>query len=262
MYDLPELHRQMLDVLGIDDAQKIIPLSEERKPRDPVSENMDVLNGKPLKAFIHQDHDAHIQIHQAAVQDPKVQALVGESPMASTIASSMAAHIQEHLAFKYRAEIEKELGVELPPPDEPLPNEVEVRLSKLVAEAAERLLNKDISETQQQENQQKMEDPVIQMQQKKLELQQQDIQRKADTDKARLAANMAQAEMRQETEQYRIDQQSELEGVRLGVDIAKSKAELADKKEELEAKNLIEKAKIVSQAGKALMDDEQKDNKN
>ena len=107
-----------------------------------------------------------------------------------------------------------------------------------------------------------MEDPVIQMQQKKLELQQQDIQRKADTDKARLAANMAQAEMRQETEQYRIDQQSELEGVRLGVDIAKSKAELADKKEELEAKNLIEKAKIVSQAGKALMDDEQKDNKN
>ena len=262
MYDLPELHRQMLDVLGIDDAQKIIPLAAEKKPRDPVSENMDLLNGKPLQAFIHQDHDAHIQIHQAAVQDPKIQSLVGESPMASTIASSMAAHIQEHLAFKYRAEIEKELGVELPPPDEPLPNEVEVRLSKLVAEAAERLLNKDISETQQQENQQKMEDPVIQMQQKKLELQQQDIQRKADTDKARLAANMAQAEMRQETEQYRIDQQSELEGVRLGVDIAKSKAELADKKEELEAKNLIEKAKIVSQAGKALMDDEQKDNKN
>ena len=167
MYDLPELHRQMLDVLGISDAERIIPLSGEKRPRDPVSENMDLLNGKPLRAFIHQDHDAHIQIHQAAVQDPRIQSLVGESPMASTIASSMAAHIQEHLAFKYRAEIEKELGVELPPPDAELPDEVEVKLSRLVAEAAERLLNKGISEAQQQENQEKVEDPVIQMQQKK-----------------------------------------------------------------------------------------------
>ena len=252
MYDLPELHRQMLDVLGIDDAQKIIPLSEERKPRDPVSENMDVLNGKPLQAFIHQDHDAHIQIHQAAVQDPKVQSLVGQSPMASTIAASMAAHVQEHLAFKYRSEIEKELGVELPPPDEPLPNEIEVKLSRLVAEAAERLLNKDISEAQQQENQEKMQDPVIQMQQKKLELQEQDIKRKADTDRARLVANMAQAEMRQETEHHRIAQQSELDGMRLGIDIAKNKEELA-------AKRLQEKAKLLSDVGKTLIDDEHRD---
>ena len=258
MYDLPELHRQMLDVLGIDDAQKIIPLAAEKKPRDPVSENMDLLNGKPLQAFIHQDHDAHIQIHQAAVQDPKIQSLVGESPMASTIASSMAAHIQEHLAFKYRAEIEKELGVELPPPDEPLPNEVEVRLSKLVAEAAERLLNKDVSEAQQQENQEKAEDPVIQMQQKKLELEQQDIQRKAETDKARLAANMAQAEMRQETERYRIDTQSELEGTRLGVDIAKSKAEINNKEKELNDKRILDKAKLVAEAGRVLIDDDNK----
>ena len=220
---------------------------------------MDLLNGKPLQAFIHQDHDAHIQIHQAAVQDPKIQSLVGESPMASTIASSMAAHIQEHLAFKYRAEIEKELGVELPPPDEPLPNEVEVRLSKLVAEAAERLLNKDVSEAQQQENQEKAEDPVIQMQQKKLELEQQDIQRKTETDKARLAANMAQAEMRQETERYRIDTQSELEGTRLGVDIAKSKAEINNKEKELNDKRILDKAKLVSEAGRVLIDD---DNKN
>ena len=256
MYDLPELHRQMLDVLGISDAERIIPLSGEKKPRDPVSENMDLLNGKPLQAFIHQDHDAHIQIHQAAVQDPKIQSLVGESPMAATIASSMAAHIQEHLAFKYRAEIEKELGVELPPPDAELPDEVEVKLSRLVAEAAERLLNKDISEAQQQENQERAEDPVIQMQQKKLELQQRDIERKAETDKARLAANMDQARMRQETEKYRIDEQSEIDGVRIGVDIAKSKAELAGKKDELDVKRVMEKAKLVSEVGKALIDDE------
>ena len=259
MYDLPELHRQMLDVLGISDAERIIPLSGEKRPRDPVSENMDLLNGKPLRAFIHQDHDAHIQIHQAAVQDPRIQSLVGESPMASTIASSMAAHIQEHLAFKYRAEIEKELGVELPPPDAELPDEVEVKLSRLVAEAAERLLNKGISEAQQQENQEKAEDPVIQMQQKKLELQQRDIERKAETDKARLTANMDQARMRQETEKYRIDEQSEIDGVRIGVDIAKSKAELAGKKDELDAKSVMEKAKLVAEVGKALIDDEHRD---
>ena len=111
MYDLPELHRQMLDVLGIQDAEKIIPLSEEMKPRDPVSENMDVLNSKPLKAFISQDHEAHIQVHMAAIQDPKIQELVSQSPMAGTIAAAMSAHIQEHLGFQYRREIEQQLGL-------------------------------------------------------------------------------------------------------------------------------------------------------
>ena len=126
MYDLPELHRQMLDVLGIQDAEKIIPLSEERAPRDPVSENMDVLNSKPLKAFIYQDHEAHMQVHIAAIEDPKIKELVSQSPMAGAIAAAMAAHIQEHLGFKYRSEIEKQLGVDLPAPDQPLQADIEV----------------------------------------------------------------------------------------------------------------------------------------
>ena len=143
MYDMPELHRQMLDVLGIRDTDTLIPLTKEKKPRDPVSENMDVLNGKPLKAFSYQDHEAHIQVHMNAIQDPKITQLVSQSPMAGNIQAAMAAHIQEHLGFLYRREIEKQMGVELPPENEPLPEDVEVKLSRLVAEASDRLFRKD-----------------------------------------------------------------------------------------------------------------------
>lgn len=254
MYDLPELHRQMLDVLGIQDADKIIPLSEDRKPRDPVSENMDVLNSKPLKAFSHQDHEAHIQVHMMAIQDPKIQQLVGQSPMAQTIASAMAAHIQEHLGFQYRKEIEKELGIELPPIGEELPPEIETKLSSLIAEAAERLYNKDIAEEQQKKIAEQQEDPVIQMQQAKLQLQAQDLQRKAQADKTRVVADMAKAEMQAETEAKRINTQAEIEAMRLGIDVAKGHEELNQKQDEINRKDAIERAKIVRDAGKALID--------
>jgi hypothetical protein len=257
MYDLPELHRQMLDVLGIDDAEKIIPLTDDQQPRDPVSENMDVLNGKPVKAFMYQDHDAHITIHRAAAEDPKVRGLVEKSPMALAIQNAMAAHIQEHLAFLYRSEIEKELGVELPPPNEPLPEDVEVKLSRLVAEAAERLLQKDIAEVQQEENQKMAEDPVIQMQQKRLELEAADIERKAQTDQARIIANMQQAAMRRQSEKERTESQAEIDALRIGVDIAKNKAELASGEREISSKEAMEKAKLVADIGKALSIDEQ-----
>jgi hypothetical protein len=254
MYDLPELHRQMLNVLGIQDADKIIPLSEEKRPRDPVSENMDVLNGKPLKAFIEQDHEAHIQIHMAAIQDPKIQQLVGQSPMAAPIAAAMAAHVQEHLGFQYRKEIEKELGVELPPLNEDLPPEIENKLSSLVAEAAQRLLNKNVVEARQKEIQEQQQDPAIQMQQAKLQLQAQDLQRKAQADKTRVVSDMAKAEMQQETETKRIETQAEIEAMRLGIEVAKGREEMAQKQDEINKKDTIERAKIVRDAGKALMD--------
>ena len=256
MYDLPELHRQMLDVLGIKDADRIIPLSEDQKPRDPVSENMDVLNGKPIKAFLPQDHEAHIQVHMAAIQDPKIQQLVGQSPMAATIAAAMAAHVQEHLGFQYRKEIEKELGVELPAPNEELPPEIESKLSRLVAEAAQRLYNKDVAEARQKEIQEQQQDPVIQMQQAKLQLQAQELQLKSKSDEARVVADMAKAEMRQETENKRIDAQTDIDGARLGVEIAKTKEQGALKEAEISEKATLERAKLAAEAARLLVEDE------
>ncbi|MDP6115096.1 MAG: hypothetical protein QF437_02945 [Planctomycetota bacterium] len=262
MYDLPELHRQMLDVLGIQDAEKIIPLSEEMKPRDPVSENMDVLNGKPLKAFIYQDHEAHIQVHMAAIQDPKIQQLVSQSPMAGTIAAAMSSHIQEHLGFQYRREIEKQLGVELPPPNEPLPEDIEVKLSRLVAEAAERLFNKNVAEAQQQQAQQQAQDPMFQLQQKELELRQADIQRKAETDRARLMLNAEKERSSQELERDKMAQDAELEGVKLGIEIAKTQDNAALKVSEAEERAVLERARLSTEVAKALLDDDTKRNRN
>jgi len=256
MYDLPELHRQMLDVLGIQDAEKIIPMSEEMKPRDPVSENMDVLNSKPLKAFIYQDHEAHIQVHMAAIQDPKIQQLVSASPMAGTIAAAMAAHVQEHLGFMYRREIEKQLGVPLPPLDEPLPEDVEVKLSRLVAEAAERLFNKDVAEAQQQEAQEQMQDPMFQLQQKELQLREMDIARKAETDRARLMFKAEQERSSQELERDKMEQDAELEGTKMGIEIAKSREDAAMKLSSGEEKAALDRARLSSEVAKALLDDD------
>jgi hypothetical protein len=256
MYDLPELHRQMLDVLGIQDAEKIIPLSEEMKPRDPVTENMDVLNSKPLKAFLHQDQEAHIQVHMAAIQDPKIQQLVSQSPMAGTIAAAMSAHIQEHLGFMYRKEIEKQLGVELPPPDEQLPQDIEVKLSRLVAEAAERLFNKNVAEAQQQQAQEQMQDPMFQLQQKELELRLADIKRKAETDKARLVFNAEKERSSQELERDKMAQDAELEGIKLGVEVAKGQEDAASRVSEGEEKAVLERARLSMEVAKALLDDD------
>jgi len=254
MYDLPELHRQMLDVLGIKDADRIIPLSKDHKPRDPVSENMDVLNGKPIKAFLSQNHEAHIQVHMAAIQDPKIQQLVSQSPMATTIAAAMASHVQEHLGFQYRTEIEKELGVELPALNEELPPEIENKLSHLIAEAAQRLYDKNVAEAGQKEIQEQQQDPVIQMQQVKLQLQAQELKQKAEADKIRVVSDMAKAEMRQDTETKRINVQAEIDAMRLGVEVAKDQQEMGQKKDEINKKDTIERAKIVRDAGKALID--------
>ena len=211
IYDLPALHRQMLDVLGIKDAAKLVPTIDDQKPVDPVSENMNALKGKPLKAFIYQDHDAHMAVHQSMLQDPKIMGAIGQNPMAQGIQASLMAHIAEHLGFKYRRDIEKTLGVPLPPPDKPMPEDVEVQLSQLVAQASAQLLQKDQAEVAQQQAQAQAQDPVIQMQQQELQLKAQEIQQKAQKDQAELQLKAQQ----QEIERMRIEAENRREAMRL-----------------------------------------------
>jgi hypothetical protein len=211
IYDLPALHRQMLDVLGIKDAAKLVPTIDDQKPVDPVSENMNALKGKPLKAFIYQDHDAHIAVHQTMMQDPKIMGAIGQNPMAQQIQASLMAHIAEHLGFKYRRDIEVTLGVPLPPPDKNLPEDVEVNLSQLVAQASAQLLQKNQAEAAQAQAQAQAQDPVIQMQQQELQLQAQKLQMQAQKDQADLQLKAQQ----QEIERERIMAENKREAMRL-----------------------------------------------
>jgi len=175
----------MIETLGVKNAAKLVPIESDMKPVDPVSENMNILNGKPVKAFLYQDHEAHIAVHMAAVQDPKIAKMVGQGPMAQAIMAAAAAHITEHVAFQYRKEIEKQLGAALPAmPDAEkdenfLPEEIEIQVSRLAAQAAGRLLQKDQKEAAMQQAQQQMQDPIIQMQQKELAIKEQETQIKA-----------------------------------------------------------------------------------
>jgi len=184
IYDLPYLHRQMIEVLGIKNAEKLVPIDDDMRPRDPVSENMAFLNGKPTKAFIYQDHDAHIAVHTALLQDPLIMAQVGQNPQAQKMMAEIMAHISEHLAFAYRKKIEEQLGVPLPTPDEELPEDIEVQLSRLVAQAAQQLLQQNQAQAQQAEAEQQAQDPLIQMQMQKLQIQQSDVERKQAKDQA------------------------------------------------------------------------------
>lgn len=184
IYDLPYLHRQMIEVLGIKNAEKLVPIEDDMKPRDPVSENMAFLNGKPTKAFIYQDHDAHIAVHTALLQDPLIMAQVGQNPQAQKMMGEIMAHISEHLAFAYRKKLEEQLGVPLPTPDEELPEDVEVQLSRLVATAAQQLLQKNQAQAQQQQAEQQAQDPLIQLQQAKVQVQQAEVERKQAKDQA------------------------------------------------------------------------------
>jgi hypothetical protein len=166
IYDLPQLHRQMIEVLGVKNADKLVPTRDDATPKDPVSENMDALTGKPMRAFIYQDHEAHIGAHTAFMQDPSIAQMIGQNPQAKQIMASLQAHIAEHLGFNYRKQIEEKLGVTLPPPNEELPEDVEVNLARLVAEAGKQLTQAHQKEAAQKQAQQQAQDPVIQMQQK------------------------------------------------------------------------------------------------
>jgi len=253
MYDLPLLHRQMLEVLGIRDTDDIIPDEDVISPSDPVTENMHIINGEPIKAFIYQDHEAHIQSHIAIVQDPKIMELLSKSPTAEATQAAMAAHISEHVAFQYRREIEKELGVPLPPPDEPLPEDIEYRLSQLVAPAAEQLLGKDQQEAEMQKQQEQAEDPILQMQRQELEIKQQQAQAKAQAEMAKINLDMQKAVSKDQLERDRLDLQERTDRAKLGAKIAaeNSKEELESRK--IASKSEIEGAKIGVGIAKDLM---------
>jgi hypothetical protein len=198
LYDLPQLHRQMLDVLGIKDAQKLVPLPEDQKPEDPISENMNALKGKPMKAFIYQDHDAHITVHMNMIQDPKIMQLIGQSPMAQQLQGAIMAHIADHLGYKYRKDVEMQMGVPLPPPGEELPEDAEVQLSQLVAQASSQLLQQNKSEAAQQQAQQMAQDPVVQLQKEEIAIKGQEVQRKAQKDAAEIALRKEQQNIERE----------------------------------------------------------------
>ena len=233
LYNLPLLHRQMLDVLGIKDAAKLVPMDDDQKPTDPVSENQNVLKGKPVKAFLAQDHKAHIVVHMAAMQDPKIVAILQQNPMAQAMQAAMMAHINEHLGFEYRKQIEETLGMQLPAQidesgeDVQMSPEVEARLSPMLAQAAQQLLQKNTQEAQQQQQQQQAQDPIIQMQQKELQLKEQENQRKAAKDQADNAIKTAQLQV----ERDRIQTQQATDDKRIKMDVMKTAVQMQNDKQ-------------------------------
>jgi hypothetical protein len=239
IYDQVELNKQMLEVLGVKNISKLIPSSDDQTPKDPVSENMNIINGKPVKAFIYQDHQAHIQVHMAAMQDPKTMQLIGQNPQAQAIQAATMAHINEHIAFEYRKQIEEHLGVPLPKPDETLPEDIEFELSKVMAVAAGKLLAKDKAEVQQEQAQQQQQDPIIQMQQQELQLKAQDLQIKQQKTQADIQVEQARLEL----DKMRIESQERIAGAQLGAQAVKS-----DK--DIEAKQFVEGTKLGIQAVK------------
>ena len=234
LYNLPLLHRQMLDVLGIKDAEKLVPMDDDQKPQDPVSENQNVLSGKPVKAFMYQDHQSHIVVHMSAMQDPKIQSLLQQNPMAQQMQSAMMAHINEHLGFEYRKQIEQQLGMPLPPQktdtgeDNNMDPEVEARLAPMLAQAAQRLLQQNQSEAQQKQAAQQAQDPLVQMQQQELQIKQGDLQRKVQKDQADNALKVQQ----QAIERERIQAQQATDAKRIQIDALKSAAQMRETRQQ------------------------------
>jgi hypothetical protein len=251
IYDQVELNKQMLEVLGVKNISKLIPSSDDQKPKDPVSENMNIINGKPVKAFIYQDHQAHIAVHMTAMQDPKIMQMVGQNPQAGAIQAAAMSHINEHVAFEYRKQLEEQLGVPLPKADETLPEDVEFELSKLMAEAAKKLSAKSASEAQQQQAQQQQQDPLIQMQQQELQIKQQEVQIKQQESQAKIQEGQAKIQIEQQKLEFekskveneqklnamemtakvtmdkkKLESQQSLDGVRIGLDAAIKKEQM------------------------------------
>jgi hypothetical protein len=252
LYDLGKLHRQMLEVLGIQDAGEIIKLPEDIKPKDPVTENMAILKQEAVKAFAYQDHEAHIAVHMAALQDPKIQQLVGQSPFAAAIGSAMAAHITEHVAMQYRVEIQQQLGVEMPDPEAPLPEDMEREVSRLAAAAAGKLLQKNQQEAAQQQAAQEAQNPLTQIQMKELELKEREVALKeaeakhtALLDVERLKLDQAKVVGSLSIQEDRLEADKERDGANLAARLATQLGVTASKER-------IEGAKIGLKAAESM----------
>ncbi len=254
IYDLPQLHRQMIEVLGVKNADKLVPTKDDAKPTDPISENMDALIGKPMKAFIYQDHEAHIATHVSFMQDPMMAQMIGQNPQAKQIMASLQAHIAEHLGFSYRKKIEEKLGAPLPAPNEELPEDMEVQLSRLVADAGKQLTQANQQQAAQQKAQQQQQDPIIQMKQAELQIKQAEQQRKAANDQADAQIKQAEVQLKQQkmmidakiaSEQINVDKaELAIDAKRQGVKDATAKR-VEDNKIDLELAKLVQSAKNV-----------------
>jgi hypothetical protein len=252
LYDLGKLHRQMLEVLGIQDASDIIKLPDDIKPKDPVTENMAILKQEPVKAFAYQDHEAHIAVHMAALEDPKIQQLVGQSPFAAAIGSAMAAHITEHVAMQYRVEIQMQLGVEMPDPEATLPEDVEREVSRLTAAAAAKLLQKNQAEAAQQAAEEEAQNPLTQIQMKELELKEREValkeaeaQHDAMVDMERLKLDQTKMVGNISLQEERLAAEKERDGANLA-------ARLATQLTNVQSKERIEGAKIGIKAAESM----------
>ena len=244
LYDMGKLHRQMLEVLGIQDAKEIIKLPDDIKPSDPVTENMAMLKQEPVKAFKYQDHEAHIRVHMAAANDPKIKEIVGQSPFAGAIQAALSAHITEHVAFQYRKEIEKNLGVAMPNEEKPLPEDTEEELSRLTAIAADKLLKQNTAEAQQQQAMKQQQDPLTQIQQRELKIKEDELEHKKEMDKAKLELDAQKIKTNEKIQTDRLESEDKREGVRIAAKLATDSS-----------KEQQEEAKIVMQAAKQLQDE-------
>ena len=248
IYDLPQLHRQMIEVLGVKNAEKLVPMKDDLKPTDPVSENMDALTGKPLKAFMYQDHDAHIATHQSFMQDPQVAQMIGQNPQAGAIMAALQAHLAEHTAFKYRKQMEEKLGAPLPPPNEPLPEDIEVTLAQVMAKAGTQLSQANQQQAAQAAAQQQMQDPTFQLQQQELAIKQAEVQRKSQKDQ--MDAQLRMAEQERKTQKDAVDtaidaQQLKLDRQELEIEAEKEGMKLAIDNRDKDDKLGVELAKIL-----------------
>ena len=230
IYNLPELHRAMLNVLGIKNAEKLVPLQDDMKPKDPVSENMDIIRCEPAKAFFYQDHEAHIKVHMSAAQDPMIQQLVGQNPKAPQIMAAMSAHISEHVAYAYRQKIEQQLGMPLPPEDDNLPPEMETALSGMMAQAAQQVLQQNQAQVAQQQAQQQAQDPMFQLQQQEMQIKQAELglkEKKLAADSAaqadKLDLEKERLQLQAQESQAKLDAQDQREGMRMGIEMMKEK---------------------------------------
>jgi hypothetical protein len=248
IYDLPQLHRQMIEVLGVKNADKLVPTKDDAKPTDPISENMDALIGKPMKAFIYQDHEAHIATHTSFMQDPMMAQMIGQNPQAKQIMASLQAHIAEHLGFSYRKKIEEKLGAPLPAPNEELPEDMEVQLSRLVADAGKQLTQANQQQAAQQKAQQQQQDPIIQMKQAELQVKQQEQQRKMAKDQADSALQKEKLNLQKAKDAT----SAMLEAERVKIEQAEVAIEAEEKGVKLEQATRAERNKMSLEAARML----------
>jgi len=241
IYDLPQLHRQMIEVLGVKNADKLVPIKDDLKPADPVSENMNALIGKPMKAFIYQDHDAHIAAHMSFMKDPTVAQMIGQNPQAQQIMTALQAHIAEHLGFNYRKQIEERLGAPLRAPNAELDEEVEIQLARVVAEAGKQLTQAHEQQAAQQQAQQKAQDPLVQMQQAELQIKQTEVQRKMKKDADDIAIKKAQLQLKAATDK----EQLKLDKTEIMLEAGKQKVKLQDDKQDKADKRNLEILKTM-----------------